>query len=304
MVSQTALPAVLCAAQPRDPISVHTPWPGRVVAPLVTASLLGLSALPLLAASRIVTLSPSLTEAVCALGHCAELVGTDRHSSWPEAEVALLPRVGGLQDAHIESIVALRPDLVFLGPRSRAGERLRELGLNVQVFDARTHADLRRMLLDLGDALKERARAEVLVRRIDKELQAAAQRVPAAWRGRSVYLEVGATGPIAAGAQSFIGETLTALGLVNVIGAEQGLFPKVNPEMVVRRNPDLIVVPQATAQLTLERPGWSHVSAVRQRRVCALDVQRMDLLSRPGPRLGEAAHMLVDCLLALPQPTP
>ena len=64
------------------------------------------------------------------------------------------------------------------------------------------------------------------------------RRVPAAWRGRSVYVEVGVTGPIAASAQSFIGETLTALGLVNVIGAEQGLFPKVNPEMVVRRNPD------------------------------------------------------------------
>ena len=88
-----------------------------------------------------------------------------------------------------------------------------------------------------------------------------------------------------------------------MIGAEQGLFPKVNPETVVRRNPDLIVAPQATALLATERPGWAHVSAVRQRRVCALDVQRMDLLSRPGPRLGEAAHMLVDCLLTLPQPT-
>ena len=184
----------------------------------MTAGLLGLSALPSLAAPRIVTLSPSLTEAVCALGHCAELVGTDRHSTWPEADVARLPRVGGLQDAHVESIVALRPDLVLLGPRSRAADRLRDLGLSVQVFDARTHADLRRMLLALGDALQD-------------------------------------------------------------------------------------VAPQATALLATERPGWAHVSAVRQRRVCALDVQRMDLLSRPGPRLGEAAHMLVDCLLTLPQPT-
>lgn len=299
-------PGARPVVRPCGPARAHQPWPGRAVAPLVTAGLLGvltLSALPSLAAPRIVTLSPSLTEAVCALGHCAELVGTDRHSTWPEADVARLPRVGGLQDAHIESIVALRPDLVLLGPRSRAADRLRDLGLSVQVFDARTHADLRRMLLALGDALQARQRAEALVRRIDLDLQAAAQRVPAAWRGRSVYVEVGVTGPIAASAQSFIGETLTALGLVNVIGAEQGLFPKVNPETVVRRNPDLIVAPQATALLATERPGWAHVSAVRQRRVCALDVQRMDLLSRPGPRLGEAAHMLVDCLLTLPQPT-
>lgn len=284
----------------RDQVSLR----GWAVAPLVTAGLLGLVALPSLAAARIVTMSPSLTEAVCALGHCAELVGTDRHSTWPEAEVARLPRLGGLQDAHIESIVALRPDLVLLGPRSRAADRLRDLGLKVQVFDARTHADLRRMLWALGDALQERPRADALVRQIHKDVQAAAQRVPAVWRGRSVYVEVGATGPIAASAQSFIGETLTALGLVNVIGAEHGLFPKVNPETVVRRNPDLIIAPQATALLTVERPAWSHLSAVRQRRMCVLDVQRMDLLSRPGPRLGEAAHMLVDCLLALPQPTP
>lgn len=268
----------------------------------MTAGLLGLSALPSLAGPRIVTLSPSLTEAVCALGHCTDLVGTDRHSTWPEAEVARLPRVGGLQDAHIESIVALRPDLVLLGPRSRAADRLRELGVPVQVFDARTHADLRRMLLTLGDSLQERRRAAELVRHIDQELQSAAQRVPAAWRGRSVYVEVGATGPIAASAQSFIGETLSVLGLVNVVGSEQGLFPKVNPEAVVRRNPDLVIAPQATASFMAERPAWAHLSALRQRRVCALDVQRMDLLSRPGPRLGEAAQMLVDCLLDLPQP--
>lgn len=253
---------------------------------------------PSLAQQRLVTLSPFLTESVCALGHCAELVGTDRYSALP-AGMAALPQVGGLHDAQIEQIVALRPDLVLLGRLSRAGERLRTLGVPVRSFDARTHADLKGMLRELGATLGEPARAEALVRRIERELDAAAARVPAAWRGRSVYIEVG-TGPNAASAASFIGETVARLGLLNVIGPEHGLFPRISPELVVRRAPDLIIGPQATLALMNERPGWSALPAMRQRQTCLLDSRRMDLLQQAGPRVGEAAHMLVDCLLALP----
>ena len=248
--------------------------------------------------SRIVTLAPSLTEAVCALGHCAQLVGTDRHSTWP-ASVVALPKVGGLEDAQIERIVTLRPNLVLLGPRSRAGERLQALGVPVLMLDARTHADLKRMLVKLGEALGEPARAAELIARLDGELDAAAGRMPAALRGRSVYVEVGA-GASAASDKSFIGETVAKLGLVNVVSGELGLFPKINPELLLRRPPDLIIGPRATLTNLSDRPGWSTLPAVRQQQLCLLDTERMDLLSRPGPRLGEAAHMLVECLKALP----
>ena len=248
--------------------------------------------------SRIVTLSPSLTEAVCALGRCAQLVGTDRYSTWPNA-VQVLPKVGGLEDAQIERIVTLRPNMVLLGPRSRAGERLQALGVPVMTFDARTHADLKRMLLKLGDALGEPARAAELVTRIDAEMDAAAARMPTALRGRTVYVEVGPA-PTAASEKSFIGETVAKLGLVNVVSGELGLFPKINPELLLRRPPDLIIGPRATLANLADRPGWSALPAVRQQQLCLLDADRMDLLSRPGPRLGEAAQMLVECLKALP----
>ena len=83
------------------------------------------------AQERIVTVAPSLTESVCALGHCGQIVGTDRYSTGPGA-IGHLPKVGGLADASIERIVALRPDLVLLGPRSRIAERLAQLGIAVQ----------------------------------------------------------------------------------------------------------------------------------------------------------------------------
>lgn len=248
--------------------------------------------------SRIVTLAPSLTEAVCALGRCAQLVGTDRHSTWP-ASVQALPKVGGLEDAQIERIVTLRPNLVLLGPRSRAGERLQALGVPVMMLDARTHGDLKRVLTKLGEALGEPARAAEVIARIDSELDAAASRMPAALRGRTVYVEVGA-GSSAASEKSFIGETVARLGLVNVVSGELGLFPKINPELLLRRPPDLIIGPRATLANLADRPGWAALPAVRQQQLCLLDTERMDLLSRPGPRLGEAAQMLVDCLKALP----
>lgn len=276
--------------------ALRSVWRGAVLACSLLAGVALAQGTP--PVPRIVTLSPSLTEAVCALGHCAQLVGTDRYSTWP-ASVQALPKLGGLEDAQIERIVTLRPTLVVLGPRSRAGERLQTLGVPVLTFDARTHADLKRMLQKLGDALGEPQRATELVARIDTELDAAAARMPAALRGRSVYAEVGPA-PTAASDKSFIGETLARLGLVNVVGGELGLFPKINPELLLRRPPDLIIGPRATLANLADRPGWSTLPAVRQQQLCLLDADRMDLLSRPGPRLGEAAQMLVDCLKSLP----
>jgi hypothetical protein len=79
-------------------------------------------------ARRIVSLMPSLTETVCALDACDRLVGIARHANWPVA-VQRLPQVGGIDDANIERIVALKPDLVLLRPRSRAAEPLERLGI-------------------------------------------------------------------------------------------------------------------------------------------------------------------------------
>ena len=249
--------------------------------------------------ARIVTLTPSLTEAVCALGQCEQLVATDRHSAWP-AQVQRLPKVGGLADAHIERIVALRPTLVLLGPRSRAAARLQELGVPVLMLEARNHAAVRRMLFTLGEVLgTPPVQVAALVAQMDADMAAAAARLPTALRGRTVYVEI-SPAPHGASNQSFIGETIARLGLVNVVQSDAAPFIKINPELLLRRPPDLIVGARATLSQLAERPGWALLPAVRKQQVCQLDEERMGLLLRPGHRMGEAAHMLVDCLQALP----
>lgn len=246
------------------------------------------------APQRIITLIPSLTESVCALGACGRLVGVDRYSNWP-AEVARLPHLGGLDDVQIERVVALKPDLVLASPSSRAVERLRVLGLHVVVVEARTHAEVRSTLAELGRLLGEPAAAERVWAGIVRDLDTAAARVPTGWRGQRAYVEV-APDPYAAGTVSFIGETLTRLGLANIVPAAMGPFPKLSPEFVVRAQPDLIIATRRDWAAMPGRPGWAALAAVRRGRACAFAPAPYDVLVRPGPRMGEGALLLADCI--------
>ena len=247
-------------------------------------------------ARRIVSVLPSLTETVCALGACERLVGVDRYSSWP-ASVSGLPRVGGGLDPAIESIVALRPDLVLVATSSRGVERLEQLGLKVVALEPRTHADVRRTLGVVAVLVGQPATvAQDLWDQMDAALTDLATSLPERARRARVYVEVNSA-PYAASESSFIGETLSRLGVGNVVPAALGPFPKLNPEFVVRANPSLILVGERDRGGLAGRPGWSGMQAVRNGQVCALPPDAADLMVRPGPRLAEGARVIVECLL-------
>ena len=249
--------------------------------------------------ARIVSLLPSLTESLCALGGCARLVGTDQFSNWP-VSVLKLPKLGGLDDAQIERIVALKPDLVLAATSARVIDRLEGLGLKVLVLESNTHADVKRSLTLLAQALGTPNGAVSVWAQIQTDINAAAVQVPQALRGQRVYFEADAT-PYAAGASSFIGETLTRLGMANVVPEALGPFPKLSPEFVVRAQPDVVMANARSVADMPKRPGWSALRALKLRRTCGFEPQRYEVLIRPGPRMGEAALVLADCLAKLPQ---
>ncbi len=242
---------------------------------------------------RIVSILPSLTETVCELGHCARLVGVDRYSNFP-ASVQKLPQVGGGLDPNVEAIVALRPDVVLMAKSSRVGERLEALGVKVVALEPKTHADVQRVMLKIGQLL-EVADAQRIWRAIDAGVSAAAQSIPANARGTRVYFEVN-QGPYAASESSFIGETLTRLEAKNIVPAALGPFPKLNPEYVVRANPDVIMIGQRSADGLQARPGWQSLRALREQRVCLFPSDEADMMVRPGPRMAEAARLMAKCL--------
>lgn len=251
------------------------------------------------APSRIVSLLPSITETVCALEACDRLVATDRFSNWPAA-VRTLPKVGGLDDAAFELIARLHPDLVLLSRTQRITGRLESLGLTSFALDTETYAAISRTVNRLGAILGEPERAAALERRIEQQVAELAAQARAARSGPplTVYFEVDRT-PYAAGAASFIGELLERLGTRNIVTADLGPFPKINPEYVVREDPDVIMMssPDAPdASQLAERPGWQTIRAVRERHVCRFGEDERDLIVRPGPRVALGMRALEACL--------
>ncbi|HEY0822233.1 MAG TPA: helical backbone metal receptor [Ramlibacter sp.] len=243
---------------------------------------------------RIVSLMPSLTEIACALGACGRLVAVDDYSNHP-AQVRSLPHVGGMEDARVETIFGLRPDLVLAPTSSRALDRLQSLGLKVLAVEPRTFADVRRVLELLGPVLAAKD-GEQVWRETERGIAQAARELPVPLRGLRVYFEV-STAPYAASESSFVGELLARIGARNIVPGALGPFPQLNPEFIVRADPDLIMLAHDEPAGRIEtRPGWHRLRAVRAGRVCAFTDEERDVLVRAGPGMADAARLMVRCL--------
>ena len=252
------------------------------------------------APQRVITLLPSLGEIVCELQACDRLVGVDRYSNWPD-RVKSLPQLGGIDDTQLEALIKLKPDLVLLARSARVTQRLESMGIKVVALEPQNQEDMRRVIQLIAGALhlpQPQDRAQALWQSIQQKLEAAALRVPAKAKGMRIYFEAG-SGYFAAGEASYIGETLKRLGLVNVVTPAMGAFPQVNPEFVVKANPQIIFMGERTATDLKSRPGWQRIEAIAQQRICAFSPAQSDIIVRSGPRIPEAADLMVACLKRL-----
>jgi iron complex transport system substrate-binding protein len=204
-----------------------------------------------------------------------------------------------LDDTQLEALVRLKPDVVLLAKSARIIARLEALGIHVLALEPQTHADVHRVLQTVAAVLQlpnAQDQADVVWQNIQRQVSQAKSNIPAQAINATVYLEA-STGGYAAGEASFIGDILRQLGLKNIVPDGMGAFPKLNPEFVVRANPQLIVLAQPMAINLSQRPGWSGIAAIKNKRVCVFPSGQADILVRPGPRLGEAAQLISDCVL-------
>ena len=98
------------------------------------------------------------------------------------------------------------------------------------------------------------------------------------------------------GALLGVGDRTLLLVLLEILGAELGSFPNINPELVVREQPDVIIAADSSKSSMLARPGWSRLRAVREGRLCTHTADESDVLVRAGPRLAESARLITRCL--------
>jgi len=242
---------------------------------------------------RIISLLPSLTESVCALGKCGSLVGVDRFSNWPKS-IQDLPKLGGMGDVNIERIVQLKPDVVLLEKASPVIIRLNGLGIKTVALDVKSMGDEERALKKL-DAILGTAESGRVWNQIQQQLMRANKQLSLLQKNIRVYFEVNPA-PFAAGKTSFIGEILSQLNLMNIIPDSLGPFPKINPEFVVQAKPEIILLTGSTIADIQKRPGWNSIPAISKNRICVFTSEQNDILVRPGPRMGEAALIIAQCI--------
>ncbi len=254
---------------------------------------------------RLVSLSPSTTEALFALGLGAQVVGVSRFCDFPP-EVAGLPRVGGLQDADVEAVMRLRPDLVVAPrPHERAREALRSLGVEVLTLDQETLPQVLDGMWILGETLDRADVAAAWLGEMERLLAAVAAQAPTAADRPRVLVCVGRNpGSLerlyAAGPGTFYHDILEAVGARN---AYEGAlpYPMIGIEGLVRMDPDLVVelLPETAGQPTISAAQalaqWDELDALRAAREQRIAILTDSWCVRPGPRIG----FLIDRLAGL-----
>lgn len=241
---------------------------------------------------RIISLAPSVTEILFALGLDARIVGISSADDYPPQKVRAKPKIGAVQ-LDVERIVGLRPDLILGVPSLQAAQlkRLIAMRLPVVAVDADSLAQTYAQITTIGALTSRTDAARALV----QKMRAVQTGVEQAVRGRRrvrVYVEIWGEPLLAAGGGTFIDDLIRLAGGVNVFADLRG-WPQVSEEAVVRRNPEAILLTHPHRGQVVARAGWAQVAAVRSGRVAVLDPA---LVSRPGPRittgLVQVAHAL------------
>jgi iron complex transport system substrate-binding protein len=260
---------VSCRAEPRGPSASVRPW-------------------------RVVTLAPSLTEIVFALGAGDTLVGVSEHSDYPQAARAI-PRVGGLE-VDPEKVAALAPDLVLAiaeGSGRGAVRALEAAGLPVAVVPSGSLDSVLEAIRVVGGRLGRANEAKKLSDELSRRRAAVRERAASGPRPRTLLL-VWPDPPQAAGAGTFLDDLLTEAGAENLVRDRRG-WPVLSKEYIATAEVDLLVVPQSEqTRAAYERAfssGPLSRGAIARARVVRLDESA---LTRPGPRVFDMLERLSD----------
>lgn len=244
---------------------------------------------------RLVSLAPSLTEIVFALGRGDWLVGVTEFCDYPPAARSK-PRIGGPMTPNLERVVQVRPDVVLAtaegNPRDRVAE-LTRLGIPVFAVKPDGYAGVLASISTLGRVLRAEAEAAALSQEMERRTASIRRAVGGRPRPRVLYL-VWADPLIAAGPSTFIHDLIGMAGGENVVRERAVPYPRLSWEEVLASAPEVILV--ATHAEGGDRPlnggswnAWQSIPAVRSGRIISLPG---DTIHRPGPRVVEGLERL------------
>ena len=271
--------------------------------PIVVTDDLGEEVVLAEAAQTIVSLAPSITESLFAIGAGDLIVGRDANSNYPDATQDI-ESVGFLWEGlPVEAIVALEPDLVIVA-QTLTAEQVQELkDLDLIVYWQANPEDFQGLYDNLADLAKltgQEDAAEELIATLQERMTAVEEKLADVEETPLVFYELDATDPASPytpGPGTFISYVIAKAKGVNLGDAMEGAWVQVSSEEVIAQNPDIILLADALYGITPEsvaaRPGWEAITAVVEEQTLAFDPF---ILSVPGPRLVDGFEQVAQIL--------
>ena len=249
--------------------------------------------------TRIVSLSPTHTEMLFAIGAGEQIVAVDDQSNHPPEAEAVRTDLSGFEP-NVEAIAGYEPDLVVTSGNEGLTTQLEDLGIAVWVGDAATTLDdTYTQIEQLGAITGRVGEAAELVAQMQADIEEIIQSMPAMEVPLTVYHELDPSG-FSANSSSFIGYVYSQLGLRNIADEAEGdtAYPQLNAETIIASNPDLIFLADTkccgeSLETVTARDGWADITAVANGNVFAMDD---DVASRWGPRVVEYMQQVADAV--------
>jgi iron complex transport system substrate-binding protein len=247
---------------------------------------------------RIVSLAPSLTEVLFALGAGDHVVGVTNYCDYP-AEAGTRQKIGDMINPNLELVAALHPDLVLITKEGNRRETLNAIEhLNIPIFAVETSRldDISRMFRDVGRAIGAKSNGDNLAAAMDQRV-ARVQHSVAGRPIKKVLMLIWLQPMVTVGHGTFLSDMLDRAGAISIADGESQPWPKLSIEEIVRSDPEYIVVTRSpgfapTREELLRTPGWKELNAVKQDHIVYLP----DAAQRPGPRIADMLETLARAL--------
>jgi iron complex transport system substrate-binding protein len=252
------------------------------------------------APQRIVSLAPSNTQILFAIGVGNRVVGVTEYDNWPYDFAAWIAAgnmtsIGGFSTPNKEAIASLHPDLILATIINDPDVvTLRSMGYKVLVLNPDSIVGVMKDILLVGTATGAEDNATSLVNSLNSQIDTITAKIAAAniVEKPKVYYEIYYNPTMTAGSTSFINDVIKKAGGINIFENETQQWPTISSETVVQMNPDVILLPTSmgtsasygSVDEVKARPGWSSINAVKNNRIIVIDV---DLFAEAGPRIAD-----------------
>jgi len=281
-----------------------TPTPDTYY-PLTITDMMGLEVTISKPVEKAIVLTAGDAEIVYALGKGDIVIGRGAYCDYP-AEILSLPSLESGYETNVEQIIAMQPDIVFLGTMNQSAaqiQQIKDAGIPVVVSNAQTIEETYTAIEIIGKALDANDEADEIITGMKAAFAALSAMQPDP--GKTVYIEVSSLvwgTPWTAGKGSFMDDIVTVLGLTNIFSDLDGAWAEVSEEQIIERNPDYIVTvrmyygddqPDEIEEIS-SRAGWENVTAVKNG---AIYLVADDSMTRPAPRLVNGATDLANFIL-------